>query len=257
MADRVSSGQPIPRSANLWNNIIGSANEYASRLLGQPSGTSSQPNPTDVVKIKNSRGSHIRLGEVLEISGFLLTNVLRTSLWFEGSTPDATHPFCIALQDIPIASIDRAQVSGACVAWVNVTNANHGYAQVTNGNVVLQSSSDGPVRILYKPTGTGEKMCAVLLGAQGASGLKGGCLAQNHPGRGIAFDIRLGVWDSAQDKWIYAEAGTTVKAIDWRYGVPYPDAGATGLFESRSSDTYVTLYETVALDCSSPGACGT
>jgi hypothetical protein len=170
MADRVSSGQPIPRSANLWNNIIGSANEYASRLLGQPSGTSSQPNPTDVVKIKNSRGSHIRLGEVLEISGFLLTNVLRTSLWFDGDTPNGTRPFAIALQDIPSTSIDRAQVSGACVALVNVTDADHGYAQVMDGEIVLQSASGGPIRIMHKPTGTGEKVCAVLFGAVGGGG---------------------------------------------------------------------------------------
>ena len=166
MADKVAAGQPIPRSANLWNNIIGCANDYALRQLGQPGVQSPQPIPTDIVKIKNSSGSHVRLGEVLEISGFLLTAVKRDSLWFDGDTPDATRPFAIAMQDMPTDAIDRGQVSGICVALVNVTDADHDYAEVVSGEPVLQSSDSGPLRILFKPTGTGEKTCAVLLAGE-------------------------------------------------------------------------------------------
>ena len=162
MADKVTPGQSIPRSLNLWNNIIGSANEYAQRQLGEPRPTASTPIQTDIIKIKNSSGVQVRLGEVLELSGFLLTGVVRESLWFDGDTPDGTRPFAIALQDIPGDSIDVAQVSGACVALVNVTDAGHEYAEVASGEPVLQSAATGPVRILYKPTGTGEKTCAVL-----------------------------------------------------------------------------------------------
>lgn len=86
-------------------------------------------------------------------------------------------------------------------------------------------------------------------------GLIGACLNEDHPGRGSIFEINLGTWSTSQHKWIYA-TGDPQKAIDWRYGVPYPDAGATGLFEVRSSDTYGIILETVALDCESPGACG-
>lgn len=86
------------------------------------------------------------------------------------------------------------------------------------------------------------------------AGTVGGCLAEAHPGRSVAFNIYLGTWDSATDGWDYSLAAT-VKAIDHRYGVPYPVAGATGLFESRKSDLYGTIWECVALDCSSPGAC--
>jgi hypothetical protein len=90
----------------------------------------------------------------------------------------------------------------------------------------------------------------------GRGGTVGGCLAENHPGRGVAFDIHLGTWDPAgtAPHWNYAVG--VVTAIDWRYGVPYPDAGATGLFDSRRSDTYGTIWECVSLDCTSPGACG-
>lgn len=82
--------------------------------------------------------------------------------------------------------------------------------------------------------------------------LIGGCLAEEHPGRGAVFDIELGTWSPADNKWVY---GSTVIAIDWRYGVPYPDAGSQGLFTPRPSDTYGTIYECVSLDCETPGDC--
>jgi hypothetical protein len=87
------------------------------------------------------------------------------------------------------------------------------------------------------------------------AGSIGGCLDEDHPGRGTPFNIHLGVWSSSLNKWEYA-AVATVKAIDWRYGVPYPGSGATGLFEARKSDTYGVVFETVSLDCESPGNCG-
>ena len=85
--------------------------------------------------------------------------------------------------------------------------------------------------------------------------MTGGCLAGDHPGRGTAFDIHLGVWIAASTSWIYLY--DTVKAIDWRYGVPYPDAGATGLFVPRRDETNGTIWECVSLDCESPESCNT
>jgi hypothetical protein len=84
--------------------------------------------------------------------------------------------------------------------------------------------------------------------------LVGGCLAEDHPGRSIAFKIYLGTWNSETSSWDY-DLTTTVYAIDHRYDMPYPDEGATGLFVKRASDTYGVIYECVSLDCSSPGAC--
>lgn len=85
--------------------------------------------------------------------------------------------------------------------------------------------------------------------------LRGGCLAEQHPGRGEPFTLYLGSWDASANGWTY-DTTLTVWAIDWRYGVPYPDEGATGLFIPRSSDYYGIIWEVVSLDCSSPGPCG-
>lgn len=86
-------------------------------------------------------------------------------------------------------------------------------------------------------------------------GLIGACLNEDHPGRGTVFEINLGTWSSTLHQWIYS-SGEPVKAIDWRYGVPYPTGHATGLFEPRSSDDYGIIFEVVSLDCESPGECG-
>lgn len=89
----------------------------------------------------------------------------------------------------------------------------------------------------------------------GGSELIGGCLAENHTGRGEEFDIHLGTWNAGSQKWIY-DTENTVVAIDWRYGVPYPEAGATGLFMARASTSNGIIYEAVALDCeATPEGC--
>lgn len=79
----------------------------------------------------------------------------------------------------------------------------------------------------------------------------GGQLTGQHPGPGIAFTIYLGVWNPSTVQWDY-DVTTVVNAIDWRYGVTYP-ASATGLFTSRASDFYGTIWEVVSLDCEGPG----
>jgi len=84
--------------------------------------------------------------------------------------------------------------------------------------------------------------------------LIGFCLAENHPGRGVLFDVYLGVWNPNDHSWGY-DTSTTYKCIDWRFGVPYPLAGATGLAVWRPSRAYGRILEVVPLDCISPGAC--
>lgn len=81
------------------------------------------------------------------------------------------------------------------------------------------------------------------------------CLAENHPGRNTPFNVYKGVWSSGSDLWTYPDTSTTYKAFDRRYGAPFPDAGAKGLFTPRQSDTYGIIYECVSLDCESPGDC--
>lgn len=80
------------------------------------------------------------------------------------------------------------------------------------------------------------------------------CLKEDHPGRGALFDAYVGVWNATTHAWDYT-CESTVKAVDWRYDTPYPQAGARGLFVARESALYGTVYECVSLDCDTPGDC--
>jgi hypothetical protein len=92
------------------------------------------------------------------------------------------------------------------------------------------------------------------------SGARRCCLAENHPGCGVVFDLKLGTWNPTTDEWDY-EATASAKGIDFFYaeGFTYPDAGATGNFEPRPSDTYGTLWVAlgnVSCDDDACGGCG-
>jgi hypothetical protein len=82
------------------------------------------------------------------------------------------------------------------------------------------------------------------------------CLAEDHPGYGVVFTVKLMVWDSDNNGHKPDPDDTeTHYAIDWRYGMPYPDAGARGLFVKRRGycgTDYVDMYEVVSLDCTKP-----
>lgn len=82
------------------------------------------------------------------------------------------------------------------------------------------------------------------------SSLLGIRLIEDHPGKGILMWITLGRWSPAGHGWIYDQG--SYRAVDWRHGVPYPEAGATGLAVWRASNQYDRILEIVALDCESP-----
>jgi hypothetical protein len=109
----------------------------------------------------------------------------------------------------------------------------------------------------------------VAVPAGSGLGLVGGALVEDHPGRGAVFCIYLATWNPA-GHWDYDCDGGHHPAVDWRYGVPYPKKGATGLFIARPYSGFgagtgtaqgcydtgdTVIYECVALDCSSPGEC--
>jgi hypothetical protein len=83
------------------------------------------------------------------------------------------------------------------------------------------------------------------------------CLAEDHPGYGAIFTVKLMVWDPEKNGHKPDPNSTgTYYAIDWRYGMPsYPGAGARGLFIKRRGycdGAYVDMYEVVSLDCEVP-----
>lgn len=150
-----------------------------------------------------------------------------------GTTPGIAY--CDIYQLIDVDGVIELEVSEASETLV----ANIGNDALTQDYFIALRTKFGPWVAIPTTGSTGITLVEC-------------CLAADHPGRGIAMSLYLGEWDGI-DGWDYT-GSTAVTGIDWRYGVPYPAAGAKGLFIPRASSLYGTIYECVSLDCSSPGA---
>jgi hypothetical protein len=121
---------------------------------------------TNLVTVKNDSGAARRRGEVLEFTDLAFTNLDGGHGWLVGGEPALENGFGVLLNPIPDGKLgnEDCQISGACIALVDVSDEGHQYAEVVAGEYVLQSAASGPVRIVWKPSGTGEKTCFVMLG---------------------------------------------------------------------------------------------
>jgi len=80
-------------------------------------------------------------------------------------------------------------------------------------------------------------------------------LAEDHPGRGIVFNVWVGTRNPVTDGFDY-DKSTTYKAIDWRHGVPEPAKCATGDGYWFPSKTHGKILYVNSLDCTTPGCAG-
>jgi hypothetical protein len=153
-------------SAREFNRHVEAADYVLNHLLGgNPTPRTKPRGETNWVTIKNSSGANRRQGEILEFTGLALTDLTSRQLMLTGGSPTLANAFGVL--NSPVANNEISpdcQVSGGCVGLVNVTDANHGYAVVQSATYVLQSADTGTVRIMWKPSGTGEKTCALLIG---------------------------------------------------------------------------------------------
>lgn len=159
----------------------------------------------------------------------------------------ATGTYTVAQIYLAVLPLQTGNPSPSDVPWR--VGQNPGVSEVTPGH---PADLDETVDELYDDDGIAVNWMLVDDGS--SFRLMELCLAENHPGRGIKFNAYQGTWSPNANGWTYTCAAT-VAAIDWRYGVPYPPSGARGLFTPRPSTTYGTIWECVALDCESPGAC--
>jgi hypothetical protein len=155
-------------SATEWNRHVDAA-EFVLRNLAFENGTPRRgtPGDTNFVTVLNSSGADRVQGELLEFTGLAtgLTDLAARHLMLNGGSPTLANGFGVLKS--PIKSGDTApdcQVAGNCIGQVNVTDATHNWAVVAAGTYVLQSAFIGPAQILWKPSGTGQKTCALRLG---------------------------------------------------------------------------------------------
>lgn len=167
------AGDPLSISARDWRQID-QAVDYTQRAESQVSGGPFSINrQTAIVHIFNGRGADVDRHGVLGIDGVLITEGDNAEEYasrpsFEGVLPITSEhlgKFVVLLEPIRAGGIGRAVLTGVAVATINVQDGNHTHADVDDSNSTrLASGFHGSARILYKPAGTGDKLCVVSLG---------------------------------------------------------------------------------------------
>lgn len=142
----------------------------------RPQRQQQQPNPATVV-IKNSTGADRSQCEVLGISGVEVLPAddfaeFQSRSAFTGAIPaTASHSngrFAILAEPIPNGEYGRAYISNLAAVQINVTDANHSFADITDATTAkLASVESGPCVILWKESGTGDKWAIVRFGGTG------------------------------------------------------------------------------------------
>lgn len=206
------------------------------------------------IEAKNTGNVAVPAFGVCELENAELANPGRLVLHVKRPTADGVLPIAInSWQPIPPGGYGLATIDGPIFALYDEDNYTAAFGETWGAQEDSFEAMQGtPGLLVLGAIDTGRDI--MLVDFTNGLELVGGCLVNNHPGRGVAFDIYLGVWDSGDNKWTFGN--DQVKAIDWRYDVPYPDAGSQGLFQARPSDEYGVIYECVSLDCDTPGSCG-
>lgn len=162
---KASSGQPFkPPPARIWNDMVDAGRAYREGLFNVNAPKPTRPRETDVLKVRNSSGADRARGEILSFNGSVLSECTPENIWLIGEEAEIGESFGVLRYAIEDGEITECQVSGICIAKIDVLNLTHKYANVPSaGGYMLESSDSGPVAILYKPNSIGEHDCVVLL----------------------------------------------------------------------------------------------
>jgi hypothetical protein len=159
-----------PNTANKLYDML-ATHEQQKRLGG---GTRPKPSPINqnLIKVRNNSGADLARGSVVDISTNLLTSLTKYDphhLWFSGVEPDGGH-YAVLREAAKQTKIVNAQVTGVCIARVDVTDEDHTFAVPTEGETYFTSATEGEIQILDKvSSGTGIKECVVVLRCPSAS----------------------------------------------------------------------------------------
>jgi hypothetical protein len=165
-------GQPLgslrAATANAWTDAARAVRGLQS--VGQRV-RSADPNPPCLtVMIKNDTGGTLTERSVVQVSfplqiPTIYGDDIQRGPWFAGIAP--TSPAgtpAVLLEPIPAGELGRAVIMGVAVVSVDITDAAHTRATLDTGDTAaLVSGTSGPATILWRETGTGVKLCAVLL----------------------------------------------------------------------------------------------
>jgi hypothetical protein len=167
---RVLPGDPLAGyPAEALNYMMDAARKVNSGQSGL-SGESVAGSDKSTINVKNSTGDDLEAYSVIGLTRSVVydeTDNIRSykrDPVIVGNTPSEQGRFAITLQPIPNGKRGRAMVLGVSYCKVDVTDADHEFADIASGETgYLRSAETGTARILRKPDGTGELDCVVML----------------------------------------------------------------------------------------------
>jgi len=169
MSDKAAQGQGYPpaslKSAAFVNHLVDivEAHKYGAE---RPGPTKAGHFSSDRIKLRNSSGGNLARGSVLQLGELLLDQMDPLNLWFDADTvaEPVEQRYAILVEPIPSEKIGVAQVSGVCIARVNVINEDHRFAVPVAGQTYLNSAESGPIELLSPPDGETEQEMIVRIG---------------------------------------------------------------------------------------------
>lgn len=139
------------------NDLVEVVNTYKEgRLFGGRRGVSRGSSGV-TVQVRNMTEADQPRGAVLQLGDHLLDAVSDDHPWFEADKIAEPVEYYLAVLTKPLldGEIGPAQISGICLAKVNVGSTSHTHAKPTAGDEELTSSTAGPFEFLLPPTETG------------------------------------------------------------------------------------------------------
>ena len=190
--DKPQQGEPLKISARRLGQAYEAGEDFARRRrLGASQLPVQRPWNQCIVQVKNESGADRIAGDALEIGASLLTTIDDRHLWFSAAKRSGNGVCGVLTEPIKSNDIGPMCVAGVVLAYVYINDADNTHARVATSDATLQGDFGGPFRIVQKPSGTGSKWCAVLLG-DAIYRRKGKTTASVSAGSSGACDVYIG-----------------------------------------------------------------
>jgi len=178
---KVKPGDPLVIRAADWNQFV----DAVEFVKGVGQGTAGQwgriLSDRDVMLVKNSTGGDLDRFGVMSITGVTFTPTdnpdgFKNAPALVGQTPsgDQAGDFVIALTPIKSGAFGPCVMSGLTVAYLDVIDAAHKYADTKSADKAkLRTYDTGRAQIVWAESGTGPKWAVVRVGIEPPAGLWG------------------------------------------------------------------------------------
>ena len=176
---RVTPGERLKIPAAAYNAFIDAALDYKRRRVQESSDGTPTIRDGGIVLLQNSTGADLAELSIVGIAGPIYTptqavDFFKSTVALSGAAPTVSHAgkFAVLLEPISNGFVGAAMVDGVCPVKVNITDANHRFADVTpSQSGYLTSSAAGSARILWSESATGNVWCIVRIGDGPVAGM--------------------------------------------------------------------------------------